>query len=127
MLERRDPPIMEPESFIQPGGLHGFAMTLICGLSCWAFRMSGIISTWSCAIEKCASVGSAWPLLSSKEYALRARSEAPIGLRRKLSPMPLPWRVNKLVMAWESWAGWATSFRRYIAESVVAAPNPSIG
>jgi hypothetical protein len=56
----------------------------------------------------------------------RAKSEAPMGLRRKLSPMPPPWRVNKLLMAVVSCLGFATSFRRYIAESVVAAPNPSI-
>ncbi len=88
---------MEPESFIQPGGLQGFAMILSCGLSCLACRISGIISAWSCAIEKFASVGSATPLLSSNEYTDRAMSEAPIGLRMKLSPMPLALAGEQIV------------------------------
>src|SRR5271154_995095 len=92
MLDRRkfwgDPLTMEPESFIQPGGLQGFAMILSCGLSPLACRISGIMSAWSCAIEKFARVGSATPPLSSNEYIDRARSEAPMGLRMKLRPMP---------------------------------------
>ena len=36
MLGSSEPPIMEPEVFIQPGGLQGLAMILSCGLSCRA-------------------------------------------------------------------------------------------
>jgi hypothetical protein len=39
-----DPPIREPEVFIQPGGLHGVAMIVSWGLSCSACRTSGMMS-----------------------------------------------------------------------------------
>ena len=79
---------MESESFIQPGGLQGLAMILRLELRVFACRISGMISAWSCEIEKFAKGRSTGPLSPSKEYTVRARSEAPIGLRMKLRPMP---------------------------------------
>ncbi len=44
MVGSNDPPIMLLEVFIQPGGLQGLAMILICGLACLANNRKGIMS-----------------------------------------------------------------------------------
>ena len=51
-----------------------------------------------------------------------------MGVRMKLSPIPLPLRVNRsFIVLVKADFGEATSLSRYAAESVNAAPNPSIG
>jgi hypothetical protein len=55
------PPIIESLVFIHPGGLHGVAITVRFGLSCRAWRSSGMIYARSWSMEKCARVGSVLP------------------------------------------------------------------
>src|ERR1700749_1028739 len=77
-------------------------------------------------MEKWERVGSVCPAgRSSKEYTLRARSDAPMGLRMKLRPMPPPSRVNRSLITDGRLAEGTTSCSRYAAESVIAAPKPS--
>ena len=61
MLARSEPPIIEPESFIQPGGLHGLAMIFISGLRARACRTRGMMSASSWAMENRDRLGSLCP------------------------------------------------------------------
>src|SRR5579875_3338059 len=84
-------PYIDPFVFIHAGGLHGFAMNFSEGLSASACLSTGMIYAISCLMEDRANVGSVWPGgRSSYEYGpLTEKSEAPIGIRTKLMPMPL--------------------------------------
>ena len=55
------PDALYPTRFIQPGALHGEAMTISWGFSASACLTAGMTSSRSGASEKCFSAGSVWP------------------------------------------------------------------